>query len=360
MTIGSIGSSALSPFFGLRVRSIAEENPSDTSPAELPAGPLPADLAGFLGQTAAESHLALQIRSRTELRTGSDGSVSERSSTKLRFHYDLTTADGQHIELNVKAKVQQASFQDAAGNSISKTQVRLQFSLLQEGVADDLSPLFSDQVPGDTQSGVSEGLQAFLSTVEDALQDFVDGDSVSADDLVTKTVDTFNTLVDALRQLLFPTAGTEVPPALLPSEQPPVPIPSIEPSLLGGPEPAPATPVSEPSELAAPPAASEENAVTSEGANSAEPLPEEPTVPNVDDPVAPPPEPDSATSPTELANQVLQTVRLRFVQSLTQIIRSWTPEEPSGNGPSAASQRLDYHSALSIRIHTASLVDVNA
>lgn len=320
---------------------------------------------GLSGQTVQESHLALQIRARTELRTGSDGTVSERTSAKLQFHYDLTTADGQHIELNVKAKVQQASVHDAAGNSISKTQVKLQFSLLQEGVADSLSPLQSDQVPSDTQSGAADGLQAFLNSVGDALQNFVEGNSVTADDLVTKTVDSFNTLLDALSNLLFPTAGTDPPAALPPSGETPGQIPAVLPPPVSDSELVPATPDAinasptpetpatilaangddSASDPANPPAADQKTAAP-------EPAPAEGSAPTSTDPGA-------ATSPTQLATQVLQTAKLRFVQSLTQIIRTLTPEQQSGN-PSITSQRLDYHSALSLKIHSPSLVDMNA
>jgi hypothetical protein len=342
---------------------------------------------GLSGQTVQESHLALQIRSRTELRTGSDGTVSERTSAKLQFHYDLTTADGQHIELNVKAKVQQASVHDAAGNSISKTQVKLQFSLLQEGVADSLSPLQSDQVPSDTQSGAADGLQAFLNSVGDALQNFVEGDNVTADDLVTKTVDSFNTLLDALSNLLFPTAGTDPPAALPPSGEAPGQIPAILPPPASDSEPTPAVPVaislppaplptlpaagsdvSAPTAPETPPTASGANSVTNDPTNSADPVPANPAAADQNSPaadpapaagnIAPPADSNVAASPAQLGAQVLQTVKLRFVQSLTQIIRSLTSEQP-GNS-SVTSQRLDYHSALSLKIHATSLVDVNA
>jgi hypothetical protein len=317
------------------------------------------ELADFSGQTVQESHLALQIRSRTELRTRSDGTVSERTSTKLRFHYDLTTADGQHIELNVKAKVGQTSVQDGAGNSVTKTQVKLQFSLLQEGVADDLAPLQSDQVPSETQSGVADGLQAFLSAVGDAVQNFVEGDNITADDLVTKTVDTFNTLLDALTHLLFPAAGNEAPPALPADDEPPVQISAIPPPPPNDSEPGPAVPAdggvgvsAENSEPETPSAASDDSALAGDSANSAASIPTEGSALS-------PAEPSAATSPDQLATQVLQTIRLRFVQSLTQIIRSLTSKEPSGD-TSITSQRLDYHSSLSLKIQTASLMDVNA
>jgi hypothetical protein len=325
MSIGSIGSSALFPFHALNVRSLAKEESAD-APARTPVPQSLSAPADFGGLTVQESHLALRIRSRSDLRTASDGSVSQRSSTKLRFHYDLTTADGQHIELNVKAKVQQASYQDAEGNSVSKTQLKLQFSLLQEGVVDGLSGLQSEQTPGETRSGVSEGLQAFLSAVGDALQQFTEGDSLSADDLVKKTVDTFNTLVDALANLLFP-AANEAPPALPVSGESPGEIPLLE------------TPPSdsEPS-LLGPPTASPSPA----------PLP-----------VSLPAE-EEVASPAPSATQMLQDVRLRFVQSLTRIIRALTPDEQPENGSLAATQRLIYPSSLNLRIRTASLVDVNA
>jgi hypothetical protein len=75
--------------------------------------------------------------------------------------------------------------------------------------------------------------------------------------------------------------------------------------------------------------------------------------------VAPPSDPKTAASTTQLASHVLQTVRVRFVQSLTQIIQTLTSEEQDGNSLSASFQRLDYQSSLSLRVHTASLIDVS-
>jgi len=375
-SIGNIGGWALAPIFAPRVQSFANDSSSDTAatqpsssdcltggmcvapPSQSPAAQSPGGLTDLSGLTVQESHLALRIRSRSELRTASDGTITERTSTKLRFHYDLTTADGQHVELNVKAKVRQVSVQDAAGNSVSKTQLKLQFSLLQEGVAEDLSPLQSDQVPSDTRSEVSDGLQAFLSAVGDALQDFVEGDNVSADDLVKRTVDTFNTLVDALTQLLFPTAESDAPPALPTGDESIGQIPTIDSLPLDDSEPSPPQPdVTSPPLLPAPedagltgqppptdtlPAASGDVTAPGESASSE------------------PPVPADQTTPVQSATQVLQSVRLRFVQSLTQIIRTLSPGERAGDSSSAAPQLLYYQNSLSLRIRTASLVDVDA
>src|SRR5687767_5982252 len=106
MSIGRIGSSALSLDFSLRVRSFVQDSSSDTtatqpSPTDCAGGgmcaaPLapstvqaPCDLTGSSGLTVQE---ALRNRSRTALRTASDGTVSERASAKLRVDYDLTMA----------------------------------------------------------------------------------------------------------------------------------------------------------------------------------------------------------------------------------------------------------------------------
>ena len=401
MSIGRIGSSAMSPDFSLRVRSFVKDSSSDTtatqpSPTDCAGGgicaaPLarsstvqaPRDLTGSSGLTVQESHLALQIRSHTELRTASDRTVSERASAKLRFHYDLTMADGQHIELNVKAKVQQVSIQDTAGNSGSKMQVKLQFSLLQEGVADGLSALQTDQVPSDTRSGVADGLQAFLNSVGEVLQHFLEGDKVTADELVTKTVDTFNTLVDALTNLLFHPAGNEAPPVLPTSGEAFGQIPVIAPTPLDNSELSPLEPAAnsrpsvplspllaegavtnEPSKPETPTVAGGDISVADVPAVPADPIPPDQSAPIVqpapaEGSVAPPADPKAAASPTQLASHVLQTVRVRFVQSLTQIIQTLTSEEQPGNSSSASFQRLDYQSSLSLRVHTASLMDVS-
>jgi hypothetical protein len=393
MSIGSINGSALASVFSLKVRSQTNGNstrassschdcgaggPDVSSPSQSLASPSIGSLADLNGLSTLGSHLALQIRSRSQQITASDGTVSERSSTKLRFHYDLTTADGQHIELNVKAKVQEASVQDAAGNFVSKSQVKLQFSLLQEGVSSDLSPLQSDQVPSATQSGVAGGLQDFLTSVGDAVQQFTSGDNVSADDLVTKTVDTFNTLLDALSKLLFPTSGnvdaTALPPTSdAPSPPPADPVPLLSdsspaaaaPALLIPPPPQP--PVSDPTSDAtsSPPAATPTDDSTSPAPSdpatepaSVEPPASEPT-PAADS--APPPA-DSAPAPsaTQLATQVLQTTRLRFTQSLTQIIQTLNSQDQSGNSSTLTTQRLSFHSSLSLQVQTASLLDASA
>jgi len=321
-----------------------------------------------------ESHLALQIRSRTQVRTSSDGTTREHESTKLRFHYDVTTADGQHIELNVKAKVRQVSIEDAAGNSVSKTQVKLQFSLLQQGVVDGLSPLQSDEVASDTQSGIADRLQAFLTSVGDALQQFIEGDKLTADDLVKTTVDTFNTLVDALADLLFAPTGSEAPPALPPGGGPsqipaPTPVPlentaTIPAATVGDSDP--------PSQVL--PLPVDGNVVPLQAET---PQPETPVVADLPaipvdttSPIASP-EPtevsaapaadaDATASPPPSATHVLQSVRLRFMQSLTQIIRTLTPAEQPGDRPLASFQRLDYRSSLSLNVRTTSLVDLNA
>ncbi len=403
MSIASIGSSALSPFGSLRVRPCAKDSGSDaaaTQPASStcaaartcaapPAQSSPVQATGCVtgssGLTVQESHLALQIRSRTELRTASNGTVSERDTAKLRFHYDLTTADGQHVELNVKAKVRQASVQDEAGNFASKTRVRLQFSLLLEGVADGLSPLQSDQVPGDTRSGVADGLQAFLNSVGDALQQFVEGDGVTADDLVTKTADTFNTLVDALTNLLFHPTGNEATPALPSGGEVTGQIPMTAPTPLGNTQlipsepaadilrPAPLSPLpaeangtNELPEPETPMAASADSSLVDVPAIPADSIPAGQGDPVVqpgptEASVAQPLGPNAAASPTQLAaTHVLQTVRFRFVQSLTQIIRTLTPAEQLGDSSSSSFQLLIYQSSLSLGIRTASLVDVNA
>lgn len=393
MNIGNLNGSAFSPVYAPRGRSGtgncssdgAESAPTsnDSTGGGICTTPLPPTTPEAPGGlTVQESHLALQIRSRTQVRTSSDGTTRERESTKLRFHYDVTTADGQHIELNVKAKVQQVSIEDAAGNSVSKTQVKLQFSLLQQGVAEGLSPLQSDEVPSDTQSGIADRLQAFLTSVGDALQQFIEGDKLTADDLVKTTVDTFNTLVDALADLLFapaaPTAptGSEAPPALPPGGGPDQ-VPAPTPVPLENTATIPAAPTSDSSP---PPQVSplpEEGNVASEPLQAETPQPETPAVADapaipadttslVASPeptevsVAPAVDPDAAVTPSPSATHVLQSVRLRFMQSLTQIIRTLTPAEQPGDRPLATFQRLDYRSSLSLKVRSTSLVDLNA
>jgi hypothetical protein len=436
MNIRGFGSSTLPPVYWLRGRSFGEDSSPDATttqpssncaaggvcaapPSRLPTAPSPSGPVGSTGLSVQESHLALQIRSRTQLRTASDGTISERDTATLRFHYDLTTADGQHVELNVKAKVRQASIQDAAGNSASKSQVKLQFSLLEQGVADGLSPLQSDQAPSDTQSGVSNRLQAFLNSVGDALQHFIEGDkatgdTVTADDLIKKTVDTFNTLVDAITNLFFPTAGSAAPQALPASDDAAAQIPANAATVPDNSPVSPAEPAANNSPAAAVSPVPAEGGITNETANAepatvasgdnsvanvpAIPAAEIPAAvipaePNAADPipaeliasdpsptdaspvddvaplvrsapaegsVAPPADSSAAASHAQLVTQVLQTVRFRFVQSLTQIIHTLTPAERSGDSSSASSQLLVYQNSLSLRIHTASVVDLNA
>jgi hypothetical protein len=366
MSIGSIGSSVLAPFFAVNSGSLAKTTPSGaTATAPIPS---PATSAEVTGLTAQESHLVLRIRTRSSVHTSDDGTVSERISSKLQFHYDLTTADGEHIELNVKAKLQHTSIQDADGNYISKTQLKLQFSLLQEGVADGLSPLLSHQAfspsSSDTApdvsapSGVGDGLQAFLDAVDEALQQFTEGSNNSADDLLHKTVDAFNSLLGALSHLLFPPGATPAEPTLPPSSEPPSPVEAL---------PAPLPPIDDDSPPADSPAA---NLAPTPAPAPIEQTPEEPIA--TDDVASEPPPSETgesetapaesapATAPPPTATQILRDVRIRFIQSLTQIIGTLTPPDQPGTGSLATSQYLSYQSSLSIRIHSASLVDATA
>ena len=286
-----------------------------------------------------------------------NGTIQERTSAKLQFHYDLTTADGQHIELNVKAKVRQTSVQDAAGNSISKTQLKLQFSLLQEGVADGVAELPADSIATDAQGSIADELQTFLSTVQDALQQFLDGGNDSADDLIKKTVDTFNTLLGALSNLLLPGRGNGGADPLPGSGEPTDQLPAID---------APAADTSPigpetPGVPALPPLAAEEAAVVEDSAVT-DPVADEVPVPPAEGEVSAPPEADTPapSGPLPTPAQVLTDVRLRFTQSLTQIIRSLTPQDQTDNAPVGTLQYLHYQSALSLHLQTAGLVDAVA
>ncbi len=285
---------------------------------------------------------------------------------------------GQHIELNVKAKLRQSSNTDEAGNLVSKTQLKLQFSLLLEGVADGLSPLQSDPVPGDKQDSVGGALQSFLTSVEDALQNVVGGDNVAADDLTKKTVDSFNNLLDSIAKLFFAPAGSNTHLAPPPSNESTGPVPALPPGGLGSVAASSAsttTPTNEgvtngPVQSGALPVVSANNTVVNDPARSAEPIPADqaalvpqPTsaeagvVPSAD-PNAPAP---SAAVPTaQLATRVLLDVRVRFVQSLTQIIRTLSPEQQSAGGSFALSERLTYQSSLSLHLRSTSLLDLKA
>ncbi len=423
MNVHSFGSSTLPPVYLLRGRSVGRDSSPDTAATRDSAN---CDAGGVCAASPALAHGAqrfdgFQRVDRAGVAPGVANPLAHpiaydkrrngqpRDTTWLRFHYDLTTADGQHVELNVKAKVRQVSIQDAAGNSASKTQVKLRFSLLQQEVADGLSPLQSDQAPSGTPSGVADGLQAFLNSVTDALQNFVEGnsgtgDTITADDLVTRTVDTFNALVDALTHLFFQPAegpaGNDASPALPASGDSVAQIPAIAAPLEDNADLGPVQPAAEspPAPLPAEGGVTNESSIpgTSAVASSDNPVADVASIPAaavpadqlpVDqlpaDPV--PADPISAdegapvvpSAPTrgqrccwggfwlavshaQLVTQVLQTVRFRFVQSLTQIIHTLTPAGQTDDNATASSQLLVYHSSLSLKIHTASLVDLNA
>ena len=69
------------------------------------------------------------------------------------------------------------------------------------------------------------------------------------------------------------------------------------------------------------------------------------------------PAPSDVGEPAPSATQVLQSVRIRFVQSLSQVIRTLTPDDQSGK--LIFDQQLSYKSSLSLKIHS-SLLDLNA
>ncbi len=116
-------------------------------------------------QISSAANLSLKVRNKTRVRVNEDGSTRAVSKTRLNFKYELETADGQRLQLKARARIKQSIVQDENGDIAVKTKVKLQFKLLQEDVAGGLSSLTEnlgdDQAnPLDAFLNVVEGVVA--------------------------------------------------------------------------------------------------------------------------------------------------------------------------------------------------------
>ena len=310
---------------------------SESSAAELKVSSITADR--FLQQVDDDpatalsvnsaTQLAFRVRSQSKVRVDDDGSLRAVNKTQLRFSYDLESEDGQRIQLRVKAKVKESVTLDENGDIAVKTRVKLQFSLIQKDISDGLSPLQSAQDDGD-----SNPLQAFLDVVDSVVSDYADDGQIDADTLISTVLDEFNSLFanlsgGSLAPIDAATIDGDVIDAL--------PQPSSPPDAEAGVEEveaaAPVQPTSPETEtdvegegtiFVAEPLATglESNArlvsaplteITPVGETDADPVRD--SFVNAAD----------AETKVETANDILQQVRIRFVQSFTQVIKTLTP-----------------------------------
>lgn len=326
------------------------------------------DPATELFSVNSATQLAFRVRSQSKVRVDDDGSIRAVNKTQLRFSYDLVSEDGQRIQLRAKAKIKQSVTLDENGDIAIKTRVKLQFSLIQKEVADGLNPLQGAQNEGD-----SNPLQAFFDVVDSVVSDYADDGRIDADTLIGNVLDEFNSLLANLSggsqgptdaevsDAQVSDAGTndgeviaaQVIEARSQSSSPP--------DAEGGVDEAEAIAPVQPTIDAAETEAKDAGAILvgespetklESGANlvptsltgtspvvASETEPTEDTLVNAADP----------ETNVEKAHDVLQKVRIRFVQSFTQVIKTLTPNGEDDTSGLSLVQKSSFK--LDVRAH---------
>lgn len=297
--------------------------------------------------------IALKARSRTRIRQDEDGNLRATNRTNLRFQYDLETGDGQRIRLRAKAKLKQTVVQDENGDLAVKTKVKFQFRLIQQDVNRGLGSVA--QSDGDNRA-----LDAFSNVLESLGTEFADDGAIDADELVASIVNAFNELYEQF-------AGEPVSPNdVAPQAGDPDGIANagvsvrvqirnaaadIEPVSSG--EPDPITSVQQqPATLSAESVAIETSPESTSATAVDETAEDEATdVEQVDDveQVESNDEPDDIASISQSngdltendRREAIQQVRLRFVQSFSQVIETLTPEGDSGQSSLLVRQQFN-------------------
>lgn len=281
------------------------------------------------------AQLNVKVRSRSQIRVDDDGSFRAVNQTKLRFSYDLKLDDGQTIQLRAKAKVRQSVTQNEAGDIAIKTKVKFQFSLIQQDVSDGLEPL-----QGGTNDGETNPLQAFLDVVDSVVADFADDGQIDADTLIHTVLDEFNSLFASLSGAL------PEPPDTSPADTPD----------LGGdvidalPPSGPSITTTDDVDTEAPvqPANVEpETGTVADDSAPADtvviaPLPETAPTDEADPGQETLASATDATANDASARDVLQEVRIRFVQSFSQVIRTLTPNGDDDTGQFSLVQKSHF------------------
>lgn len=283
------------------------------------------------------TQLAFRVRSQSKIRVDDDGTLRAVNKTQLRFKYDLQTQDGLDIQLRAKAKIKQSIRIDENGDTTIKTRVKLQFSLIQQDVSNGLQPLQSSLPEGDTNP-----LQSFIDLVDGVVADFADDGQIDADTLIATVLNEFNSLLTSLSGGLQEGSDAEtidgdvidvVPTPIYPLADEPVAdvngdVPT-EPVILEADaetdgagiiavDESTETGVDSTAELvSAPPIAPLDGAT--EPGSSADALVTAGDVTAADVTAA------DVDAKVETTREVLQEVRIRFIQSFSQVIKTLTP-----------------------------------
>ena len=140
-------------------------------------------------QSYQSERLALKARSRTKIRVDDEGNLRATNRTKLQFRYDLETSDGQQISLRAKARIKQSVVQDENGDLAIQTKIKFQFRLIQQDVSEELNPVA--QTAEDRLA-----LGAFGDALDSAGVQFADQGAIDADELIGAVLDAFNELYE--------------------------------------------------------------------------------------------------------------------------------------------------------------------
>ncbi len=318
------------------------QRPSDTpttSSSSDPSLPL---------QLTSASQLALRVRSRSKVLINEDGSSRAVTKTQLRFRYDFESSDGQRLQLRAKARIKHSVTTGSDGEVAIKTRVKLQFSLLQQEVSDGVAPLLEGTPQDQNQPNP---LQAFQGAVNAFVSDFADDGQIDADTLISSVLEEFNSLLDAL-------SGRSSEPTN-PLPELPVPreavlddavidddsddqnvvfaLPTPDQSITLQPQEIDPVPTNDPTVIESENASDDDDAKVASQPVTDSPVPSEPAseetavtvaaVPTVESPDAP-----AQATPEATAQEVLQAVRIRFVESFTQVIRTLSPSDDDGVG----------------------------
>ena len=301
-------------------------------------GPLASDELSISDPGARElseatyERMSLRLRSRTQTRVTDDGQVRTLSRTQLKFRYEFEAADGTRIQIRAKANLsfKQSSDGDETTQSI-KLSSKLRISTIQQSVSSGVGSLLeSPAIPADAKNVISQALEMFQQLTDAATSSFLSGEPLDGDQLIQGLVAAFNELAGTIQPGGLPapvqpvalTSGDVVAPPTDPIEALPLPAVASKPVT-----------VTEPAEStgsAAPPAVEEapsdvlpEEAVEASTAEN-EALP---SLEQSGSAAATPQEQGvSAESPHQLVNSVMAKVRLRVVQSLTQLVGDFNSE----------------------------------
>lgn len=250
--------------------------------------------------------------------------------------------------MRAKANVKQTVVQDEDGNLAIQTKVKFQFRLIQQDVSSGLSPLAGSE-------SESDALLAFGQELESLASQFGEEGTIDADELIASVLDAFNELyrtfagessppsvdgdvVDAESvQVRSENATETLPPsaALPPVESNPIePVETDEAEAVVLVEnPAQPGPIDE-SEVA--PSVAEVQGETAGPAIDAE-----------NNTLAETPVGNEATEAVD-RRAVLQQVRLQFVQSISQTIRTLTPDGETGPGLTVLQQQSSLRFSASL------------